>query len=57
MTEITLREHLSRIAKQRHKNLKKKLGKKGYSRMMQKISLARFTKKLKLDKTPPSVLD
>ena len=47
MTEITLRKHLSNIAIQRHKDLKKKLGKKGYSEYMQKISLARFTEKPK----------
>lgn len=42
--EKTLREHLSEIAKQRHIDLKKKLGKKGYSEMMQKVSLSRFNK-------------
>ena len=57
MTDITLKEHLSRIATERHKNLKKKLGEIGYSKYMQKISLARFTKKPKLDKTSSSVLE
>ena len=48
-TEITLRKHLSNIAIQRHKDLKKKLGKEGYSKYMQKISLARFDKKKEVE--------
>ena len=50
--EITLREHMSRIAKQRHETLKKKLGKKGYAEMMSNVS-----KGQKLDKTSTSVLE
>lgn len=52
MKEITLREHLTKIAKDRHANLKKKLGKKGYAEMMSKVS-----KGEKLDNTPTTVLE
>lgn len=52
MKEITLREHMSRIAKLRHETLKKKLGKKGYAEMMSKVS-----KGGKLDKEPTSMLE
>ena len=50
--DITLREHLSKIAKNRHKALKAKLGKKGYADLMSKVS-----KGQKLDIRASNVLE
>lgn len=47
MKEKTLREHLSEIAKKRHADLKKKLGKKGYAEMMSKVSKGKSLTKVK----------
>lgn len=43
--EITLREHLSNIALKRQNDLKKSLGKKGYSEYMAQISHKRKSAK------------
>lgn len=43
--DITLREHMTEIAKERHARLKKTMSKKEYSDMMRNVRLGKKAKK------------